>query len=307
MQTAETVAKSPSTPPQQKLQIKALTPTIGAEITGADIAAGMDEATLDQVRDALNRYGVVVLRDQKISPQDQITFSNRVGDMRVSSYNKANKYAVPGFPDLVVVSNIVENGNPIGVMDAGMLWHTDASYLSAPDMYSLLYALQVPHRDGKALGDTMFADSTTAYEALPEAMKQRLAGMKATHSFAHHLDKKREAGNLKRPPLTAEQRAEVPDVAHPIVRTHPVTGRKSLFVTEGHTEKVVGLPKEESDALLRQLWDHIHAPQFLYRHSWKVGDLLIWDNCATQHLAIADYGDLPRRMHRSAIKGTAPV
>jgi taurine dioxygenase len=280
-------------------------PGIGAEILGVDAGKGLDDEAFAFVRNALHEYSVIVLRDQHLTPAEQVAFTGRLGDMRVSFYNR---YGVPGQPELSVVSNIKrEDGEAIGIADAGMLWHTDASYLKTPDMYTVLYGLEIPERDGQVLGDTVFTSAWQAYEALPEAMKKRLAGMRATHSFIHHLDKKKKAGNLKRAPLTEKQKAELPDVDHPIVRTHPVNGRPCLFVTEGHTSAVVGLPEAESDALLETLWNQLKNPAFHYRHTWRKGDLIVWDNCAVHHLAVFDYGDIPRRLHRAGILGPEPV
>ena len=284
-------------------RVIALGMAIGAEVTGVDVGAGIDEAAMNVVRDALNRHSVIVLRDQHLSPSDQIAFSKRLGEIRTSFYNR---YSVPGNPELSVVSNIMKDGEAIGIADAGMLWHTDGSYLKAPDMYTILYGIEIPHRDGKPIGDTIFSSAWAAYEALPEATKKAIAGLRATHSFTDHLEKKKKAKNLKRAPLTEAQKAELPDVDHPIVRTHPITGRACLFVTEGHTSSIVGLESDPSDALLKDLWDQIRKPEFQYRHSWKKGDLLIWDNCAVQHLAVFDYGDTPRRLHRAGVHGSVP-
>jgi taurine dioxygenase len=258
---------------------------------------------MDFIRDTLNLHSVIVLRDQKLTPADQIAFARRLGELRTSFYNR---YAVPGHPELSIVSNIMKDGEAIGIADAGMLWHTDGSYLKTPDMYTVLYGLEIPQRDGKAIGDTIFSSSGAAYEALPADVRTRIADMKAMHSFADHIEKKRRAKNLKRAPLTAAQQAELPDVAHPVVRTHPITKRKGLFVTEGHTSSIVGLPEDESDALLQQLWEQVRKPEFHYRHSWRPGDLIVWDNCAVQHLAVFDYGDIPRRLHRAGLSGTVP-
>jgi taurine dioxygenase len=279
-------------------------PGIGAEIRGVDVAKGLDDETFAFVFNALHEYSVVVLRDQDLTPAEHVAFTRRLGEMRVSFYNR---YGVHGQPELSVVSNIKrEDGEAIGIADAGMLWHTDASYLKTPDMYTVLYGLEIPERDGKVLGDTVFTSAWQAYEALPEAMKKRVAGMRATHSFIHHLDKKKKSGNLKRAPLTEKQKAELPDVDHPIVRTHPVNGRPCLFVTEGHTSAVVGLAEAQSDALLGALWTQLKDPAFHYRHSWRKGDLIVWDNCAVHHLAIFDYGEIPRRLHRAGILGPVP-
>lgn len=271
---------------------------------GADIAAGVDDATFKTIFDALHEYSVIILRGQHITPAQQTEFTKRFGNTRTSFYNR---YGVPGQPELSVVSNIKKDGEAIGIADAGMLWHTDASYLATPDMYTVLYGIEIPQRDGKVLGDTVFSSTWRAYDALSDAMKKRLAGMRATHSFTHHLDKKKAMGQLKRAPLTAEQKAQTPDVDHPVVRRHPVNGRPCLFVTEGHTSAIVGLPPDESEALLNTLTEHIKNPDFHYRHRWQPGDVIIWDNCAVQHLAIFDYGDIPRRLHRAGILGPVPV
>jgi taurine dioxygenase len=278
---------------------------LGAQIEGADIAAGIDEPAMDVIRKAISDYSVIVLRDQHISPQQQTDFSKRFGEMRVSFYNR---YGVPDHPELTTVSNIKdESGKDIGIADAGMLWHSDASYLPQPDMYTLLYAVEVPHENGKPLGDTSFTNCWTAYDDLPHPLKDRLKDMKAVHSFVHHLAKKAAKGQLKRDPLTPEQKAALPDVEHPIVRTHPVNGRLCLYVTDGHTASIVGLPQAESDALLEELRQHIQQPRYHYRHSWRVGDVVIWDNAALQHLAHFDYGTIPRKLWRSGILGPVPV
>jgi len=276
---------------------------IGAEVTGIDAGAPISDLAMQAIWKALDDHSVIVLRDQHIFPAAQVALARRLGDMRTSFYNR---YSVPGQPELSVVSNIKEGGELIGIADAGMLWHTDASYLKTPDMYTLLYGIEIPQRDGKAIGDTLFSSTWAAYESLPAETKDRIAGARAIHSFTDHLEKKRQANNLKRAPLTEAQKAELPDVDHPVVRTHPRTGRRCLFVTEGHTSTIAGLPAQESAELLRLLWDQIRKPEFHYRHSWRKGDLVIWDNCAVQHLAVFDYGDTPRRLHRAGVMGTVP-
>ena len=289
-----------------KISITELMPHgVGAKISGLKIADDLDAAH-DVLLDGLNRHSFVVLNDQQFSPAEQSAFGQRFGSLRVSGYNKDHNYAVPGQPDLSTVSNIVESGRNIGVMDAGLLWHTDGSYLATPDAYTALHAQIIPQHDGKAIGDTLFVCTATAYDALSDDMKKRLAGLQAVHSFEAHIEKKRALGNLKRPALKAEHKAAVPDVTHPIVRSHPLTGRKCLFVTEGHTFSIVGMAEKESQELLETLWAHLKNPAFLYRHSWQVGDFVMWDNCSTQHLALFDYGDTPRKLFRAAVMGSAP-
>lgn len=276
---------------------------IGAEIIGIDVAAGPSEAEYQFLRDALHEHSVIVQRGQDITPAQQKAFSERFGEMRTSFYNR---YAVPDEPALTIVSNIRrEDGEMIGIADAGMLWHTDASYLKAPDMYTLLYGIEIPHDGDKVLGDTVFASTWAAYDALPDDMKRRIDPLRAVHSFAAHLQKKQAKGQLKRAPLTDEQKKQVPDVDHPVVRRHPVNGRKCLFVTEGHTSEILG--DDGAADLLGFLTEHVQKPQFQYRHKWKRGDLVVWDNCAVQHLAVFDYGEIPRRLHRAGISGSVPV
>lgn len=272
---------------------------LGAEVRGIDASKALTPEQQQHVIAALDQHGVIVLRDQQITPEQQVVFCQALGTMRVSFMTDVS---VPGVPALTVVSNIVENGKPIGLVDAGALWHTDGSYLQRPDMYTVLHALQIPQRDGQALGDTLFLSTSAAYEALPEQTRRTLDGAKAVHSLTHHIHMK-EKNNFKAPPVKDGK----PDVVHPAVRIHPNTGRRCLFVTEGHTKELQGFPPEESRALLAQVFAHVQEPRFVYRHRWQKGDLLVWDNCATQHLAITDYGSLPRRLHRAGIEGPVPV
>jgi taurine dioxygenase len=280
-----------------------ISPNLGAKLQGIDIHAGIAEEDMQQVRNALHEHAVLVLNDQHLTPEEQVAFSKRLGPpLRVSLFTK---YKPEGVDELTVVSNIRRDGNPIGVMDAGALWHTDGSYLAKPDMYTVLYALQVPQRDGKPLGDTAFTSTKAAYEALPNEIKVRLEGLRALNSLTHHMALRRRA-NLAAPPVTGKVDDVAPDVEHPVVRTHPITGHKCLFVTEGHTQRIVGMSDEESASLLTSLYAHLTKPEFVYRHKWRVGDIVIWDNCSTQHLAINDYGDIPRLMHRAGISGSVP-
>ena len=186
----------------------------------------------------------------------------------------------------------------------GFTWHSDTSYRQYPSRCSLLYAKEVPHRDGKPLGDTVFANTIAAYEALPDAMKRRLEGLKAIHRYSM----RRRIDNSPRPKLTAAQLAETPDIAHPIIRTHPHTGRKALYVTAGECIGIEGMPDDEALDLIAELDTHCVKPEFCYRHRWRVGDLVMWDNASAMHLAICDYA-LPERrlMHRTTVIGTQPI
>jgi taurine dioxygenase len=278
---------------EAKVEAVPLAPALGAEVRGVDVGAGVSESQMAAVRDALHEYGVIVLRNQQMTPQDQVAFCKRLGPMRVSFMTDLS---VPGVPELTIVSNIVKDGKPIGLVDAGALWHTDGSYLPEADMYTVLHAIQIPERDGAALGDTCFLSATAVYNTLPEDIREQIENAQAIHSLTYHIQRKIE-GNFKAPPVKQEK----PDVLHPAVSIHPVTGRKGIYVTEGHTRAIAGLPENESRKLLDRIAAHAKRPEFIYRHKWQVGDLLIWDNMATQHLAITDYGTMPRKLHRAGI------
>jgi len=222
-----------------------------------------------------------------------------------------------GHPEILVISNIVkDDGTPLGAQDAGRFWHSDLSYKIEPSMLSALYAVEVPVKNGRALGDTRFASTTAAYAALPEDTKRKLQGLTNVHSYVYYRTKNRQAQKEEQEAggrvvteyeLSEEQLKSVPEVEVPVVRTHPITKRKGLFVNEAHTARIVGLRKEESDALLDELCRHIVQRDFIYTHRWQPGDLLMWDNAAVQHKATFDY-DLPLRrlMYRTTVRGSVP-
>jgi taurine dioxygenase len=287
---------------------------LGAEISGVDLSQPLSDGAFAQIADAFFANEVVFFRNQRLTPEQQVAFTRRFGELE---HHVRKESLLPGFPEVLVVSNILDGGGrPIGAQDAGRFWHSDLSYKAQPSLLSALYAVEVPFRGGSALGDTYFASATAAYDALPAQTRQRIAGLKSVHSYRYYRSKNalaqradRERGGrdvIERAP-TEEQLRSVPDVESPVVRTHPVTGRKALFVNEAHTSSIVGLEPAESDALLAELCRHIAQPEFVYRHRWQPGDLLMWDNCSAQHKATFDY-DLPLRrlMYRTTVRGTAP-
>jgi taurine dioxygenase len=278
---------------------------LGAEILGTDLGRDVDEATFAAIRRALDERGVIVVRKQTLEPQHIARFAARFGRPLVHAHNK---FALPEALAVSVISNIVDaNGRNIGVPDAGLVWHSDGSYLVHPDMYSFLYAIEIPIQDGEPLGTTYYASACAAHEALPAALRSRLDGLRAVHSFAYHSARRAARGGTKIE-ITEELRRKHPDVSQPVVRVHPRTGRKALYVTEGHTTHITGMDPAASDGLLQQLFAHLRQPQFVYGHRWQVGDFLIWDNAATQHRATCDYA-LPQRrlMHRTATAGEVAV
>lgn len=276
---------------------------LGAEITGVDLSQPLDDAAFERIVALFHRYEVVYLRNQRITPAQQVAFSRRLGELEVHVRQDCLR---PGHPELFVVSNIIENGRPIGSQDAGQFWHSDLCYLREPSRASVFYALEVPEQDGRVLGDTMFASATAAYEALPDDVKARIGDLKVVQSYAKGYYAARRSG--PRPPLTEAQQAKTPDIEHPLVRTHPYTGRKCLFVNEGYSTRIAGLPAAQSEALLAFLIEHSTRPQFVYRHNWRRHDLLLWDNCSTQHKAVADYAlPLRRHMERATLRGGVPA
>jgi taurine dioxygenase len=281
-----------------RFQVMPSSAPLGNEVAGLDISRPLDEATFAQLRRAFDEHSVLVFRGQKLTPEQHIRFSEGFGELEV---HVVAKYLLPGYPQIFRVSNIVENGQRIG--GSGEFWHTDLSYVARPSRGSLLYSIEVPVRDGVVLGDTLFASTTAAYDALPASMKKRLEGLTAVHRFSDiysQVARERAAA----PTLTAEQKARVPDVRHPVVTVHPHTGRKSLFVNEGFTVHIEGMPADESAALLRELFDHCTRPQFTYVHKWQVGDLVMWDNWATIHRATGGYTAQERRLlHRTTLRG----
>ena len=279
---------------------------LGAEIV-FDLSRAIDDRTFAELEGIFHDNIVVFFRDQHLTNEQHIAFSRRFGELEI---HIVKKYLLPEDPEILLVSNIKNDaGEHIGLADAGFTWHSDTSYRKNPSRCSLLYAKEIPHRDGKPLGDTVFANCIAAYEALPDAMKRRLAGTKAIHRYSM----RRRVDNSPRPKLTAAQLAETPDIAHPIVRSHPYTGRKALYVTAGECIGIVlrdgeQMPEDEALDMIAELDAHCVRPEFCYRHSWRIGDLVMWDNASAMHLAICDY-TLPERrlMYRTTVIGPEPV
>ena len=270
---------------------------LGAEIRGLDLAQPMGDRTFEAVDDAFARFGVIFFRNQRITPQQQVAFTRRFGAIEFNIFGE--RWSVPGAPEIVVVSNVTENGKPVGIRRAGENWHSDMCYTARPPRGTMLYAIETPALHGLPLGDTEFASAAAAWDALPDDLRRRIEGRRAVFDFT---------GRKRAFPPTADEIARNPPVTHPIVRTHPRSGRKCLYVMRDDCTGIEGIPAEEAEALIAALADHIVKPQFIYRHQWRPGDVLMWDNCTVQHRAIQDY-DLPQRrlMHRTTMGGAAPA
>lgn len=283
----------------QDFEILPLAAPLGAEVVGLDLSSPLSERDFARLHRAHLLHHVLVFRDQHITPDEQVAFSRRFGPLQ---QHVLHQFALPGHPDVLVVSNIVENGKPVGLGDAGVFWHSDLSYKERPSLGSFLHAQELPAEGG----DTLFANQHAAYESLPEALKRRLDGLKAEHSYLRRYAELQQRSPW-RPDLSAEQVAQVPPVQHPVVRTHPETGRKALFVSEHFTTRIVGLTQDESDALLAALFAHSTKSDFVYRHRWQPHDMVFWDNRSVVHLATGCPPEQRRRLNRTTIEGDVPA
>lgn len=279
-----------------KFDLRPLTPTIGAEVVGIDLSASLESSTIAELRTALNEHSVLVFRGQEITPQQHVAASRAFGDLEL---HVMSQYTLPEAPEVFVVSNVVENRRAIGMHDAAWHWHSDSSFHREPSLGSLFYCLECPPEGGA----TEFASMFAAYEALDEATRRWLAGKIGIHDYSdfyartyHHL-----------PPMTEEQKARVPPVGHPLVRTHPETGRQALYFNKSQVREIVGVPAEEGRRRLEELEAFATQPDFVYSHEWAQGDLVFWDNRSCMHRARPfDDRRYRRRMHRTTLVGDAP-
>ena len=271
--------------------LRPLSAALGAEIIGVDLSEEIDDHTFAQIRDAWHRNLVILLRGQELSEEDQVRFAEKFGPPAVIH----TKQFVRNHPAVMLISNIREDGKLIGALpDGEMHFHTDQCHQERPAMASMLYALEVPSTGG----NTLFANGYAAYATLPDGMKRRIEGRKALNAYDY------DSAAMKRGTRLAEG---VPSYMHPVVRTHPATGRKALYVSRLMTVRIEGLPEPESNELLVTLFDHQERREFVYEHVWRPGDLLMWDNRCTLH-ARTDFSPNERRlMRRVTILGEKPV
>jgi taurine dioxygenase len=290
-----------ATPPSQNFEIRPVADVagpLGAEVLGLDLAQPLNADDVARLHRAHLHHHALVFRNQRITPRQQVDFSRRFGPLQI---HVLKNFQLAGHPEILVVSNIKENGQPIGLGDAGHFWHSDLSYKDVPSLGSLLHAQELP----AVGGDTLFADQHAAYDALPEALKKTIAPLQAEHSYLARYDELR-AKSPWRPALTQAQIDEVQPAVHPVVRTHPETARKALFVSEHFTTRIVGLPEDESRDLLAQLFAASVKPAFVYRHRWQPHDLVFWDNRSVLHLATGTPDTERRKLYRTTIEGDLP-
>jgi taurine dioxygenase len=282
------------------MEIRKLGAALGAEIVGADLNALCD-TDFAILRRAFHDHQVLAIRDQTLSAAAQLAFSRRFGALE----DQLNAhYTVPEYPEVLVLSNDIRDGKPVGLIDGGDFWHSDSSHREHPSMATILYAVKNP----KHAGDTEFANMHAAYEGLPQDMKGRIAHLKGIHAVSK-LKNKRVSVSPRRPDAKDfyERQKSLPDQVWPIVRTHPVTGKKALYVSPRFTIGIEGLAQSEADEILDSLFAHQIRPEFVYRHAWQDRDLVMWDNRSVIHRATGGYvyPDV-RTMHRTVVAGDAP-
>ena len=261
--------------------------TLGARVTGVDLGRPLSDADFESVVRALADRGVLCFPGQSIEAAALRAFSQRFGGLQGMSSGVADR-CEPGFPEVSILSNVVENGRPIGIPDAGQDWHTDMTYNRVMGYVNVLVAKKVPMREGRPLGGTEFTDTRAAYDDLPAGIKARLSGATATHDWNNFHEVMRRKGST-RPALTEAQRRERPPVSHPVFLAHPVSGRKVIYVNPGFTVGIDGFEPGSSREMLDYLFAHVLKPEYRYLHQWTVGDVLVWDHLRTWHCAVADY------------------
>jgi taurine dioxygenase len=274
--------------------------SLGARIEGIDLSAPLTPSDRGKLLRAFGRFGVLCFPKQALEPAQQKDFARSFGSLEVNV--AAAGYTVQGHPEVMILSNLIENGKPIGLADAGQDWHTDMSYSATVAFLNVLHAIKVPRRNGVPLGSTEFLDMCAAYDDLPGDLKARIEGRTATHDFNKFWQEMLKRPGSTRKPLTPEQRRAKPPVSHPVVMVHPISGRRVLYCNVGYVTQIDGMGERESQDLLEALFAHQNQEKYKYRHAWTEGDVLAWDNLWTVHNAIADYrADEPRLMRRCQV------
>ncbi|HEY5700905.1 MAG TPA: TauD/TfdA family dioxygenase [Gammaproteobacteria bacterium] len=268
-------------------ETRPLTPTFGAEVTGIDLSAG-DKTIGGRMRELWHEHKLLRFRGQRLTEEDIVAFSRHFGPLEI---HLRKEYLSSENPEVLIVSNVKKDGRAIGILaDNEVGWHYDQIYLEKPAVGSLLYSVKIPPEGG----NTYFADMHAAYESLPAETKSRIDGRRAVQSY--------EAFNQKYSvPTNKEQKNRSPDIEQPVVRTHPYTGRKAFYICPGMTTQIVGLKSAESDALLEELFESCVRPEFVYTHTWREGDALLWDNACTMHCRDPFDGKHERIMKRTTI------
>ncbi len=281
------------------MKIVRLAEALGAEIGAVDLSCALPENLIPEIRAAWLEHMVLRFRGQSLSDPQLLAFSRRFGKLDPPGPNPHGRAYLADHPEMNVISNIRENGAPIGGLgDGEATWHADMTYVEKPPMGALLYALEVPASGG----DTYWANMALAYEALPVELKQRIEGRRAVHDATYN-----SAGERRKGYADVTDPRQAPGARHPLVRSHPETGRKCLFLGRRRNSYIEGLALAESEALLDRLWAHATQERFTFRQQWRAGDLVLWDNRCTLHRRDAFDPAARRLMHRTQIKDDAAV
>ena len=276
------------------MEIGRLAGSFGSEMLDVDVSRPMSDAAFAEIERAFFDAQVLVLRKQALSPAQYVAFARRFGPPEPHVIDQFHHAADPS---ILILSNRKKDGQPVGLADAGTYFHTDYSYLQVPARATMLYSIEVP----KAGGNTLFANQYAAYDGLKESMRTRVASLVAVHHYGNRKEAN-DASRIAASPLTAEQKAKMPLITHPLVRVHPVTGHKALYAVSGSSYGIVGMPDDEAVALLDELAAHATQPKFVYSLSYRVGDVVIWDNASLLHSATLTDPDDPRTLWRITIK-----
>jgi len=267
---------------------------LGTEVRAGDLRA-LDDAAFERVLRAWHDHAVVLFRGQALSDADLIAFSRRFGDLDWAPIQETGRRFVEGMPEIYIVSNVKVNGEPIGSLgDGEAVWHTDMSYLDMPPKASMLYSLEIPTSGG----NTSFCSMYAVYDALPAELRERIAGLKIKHDGTYN-----SGGYVRQGVTPTDDPRTSPGALHPLVCTHPDTGRRMLYLGRRRNAYIGGLELAESEALLDELWSYVDLPQFCFEHVWRVGDLVLWDNRCTMHRRDAFDPKQRRIMHRTQVKG----
>jgi taurine dioxygenase len=280
----------------RQLELRPLDAALGAEVRGVDLSQALGDAVFGEIERAWHAHGLLLFRGQSLDDLQQVAFASRFGELAstLKAYDGAQVH-----PALMFVTNEMKDGRYVGALpDGEMFFHSDMCYLERPLSASMLFAMALPPTGG----NTVFASMVAAYDALPSDLARRIEGRLAVNSYEPGYG----ASNVRMRIHTAAT-AHTKSFAHPIVRTHPATGRKALYVNRLMTESIVDMPRAESDALLMALFDHQELPQFQYEHRWQLGDLLVWDNRCTLHARRDFPATHLRKMRRVAVRGERPV
>jgi taurine dioxygenase len=267
---------------------------LGAEVRGVDLTS-LDDRQFAALRHAWHQHQVILLRGQTLDDQDLIAFSRRFGDLDWAPVQETGRRFVEGLPEIYIVSNVKQNGEPIGSLGAGeAVWHTDMSYLEQPPKASMLYSLEVPPTGG----NTSFCSMYAAYDSLPAKLRARIGDLKIKHDGTYN-----SGGYLRQGIAASDDPRTSPGAVHPLVCTHPESGRRLLYLGRRRNAYLMGLPLAASEALLDELWTYTEQPELAWEHAWRVGDLVLWDNRCTMHRRDPFDATARRIMHRTQIKG----